>query len=166
MKRIALYPGSFDPMTLGHRDIVERLSKLYDEVVVAVMVNPAKKPCLSVQQRLCGIEEATADLGNVRVMAGSGATVELARSIGAQVMVRGLRSVTDFEYETTLAAGYHYMAPEIETLFMLARPEFGYISSSLVRDIYALGGDVKALVPPAVARTLAEMASSKGENNV
>ena len=165
MKRIALYPGSFDPLTLGHLNIIERLSRLYDEVVVGVLHNPDKKPFLTVEARLCGIRGATAHLPNVTVRAHDGATVELARLVGAQVMVRGLRSVTDFEYESTYAAGYHYMAPEIETLFLPARPEFGSISSSLVRSIFALNGDVSALVPPAVARTLPQTATPKGEVN-
>ena len=163
MKRVALYPGSFDPMTLGHLDILTRLSSMYDEVVAAIMVNPAKRPYLTKEERLQSMEDAVAHLGNVRVMAGSGATVELARQVGAQVMVRGLRSVTDFEYESTLAAGYRYMAPEIETVFMLSKPEYGYISSSLVRDIHVLGGDIQALVPQSVVRTLERKASSKGE---
>lgn len=163
MKRVALYPGSFDPMTLGHLDILTRLSGMYDEVIAAIMVNPAKKPYLPVDVRVKSMEKATEHLGNVRILAGSGATVELARQVGAQVMVRGLRSVTDFEYESTLAAGYRYMAPEIETVFMLSKPEYGYISSSLVRDIHALGGDITALVPQAILRTLAEQVTSKGE---
>lgn len=163
MKRVALYPGSFDPMTLGHLDMITRLSSMYDEVVAAIMVNPAKKPYLTTEERIRSMEEATEHLGNVRVLAGSGATVELARQVGAQVMVRGLRSVTDFEYESTLAAGYRYMAPEIETIFMLSKPEYGYVSSSLVRDIHSLGGDIQALVPQNIVRLLERKASSKGE---
>ena len=159
----AVYAGSFSPPTLGHLDILTRLSSMYDEVVAAIMVNPAKRPYLTTEERLQSMEDAVAHLGNVRVMAGSGATVELARQVGAQVMVRGLRSVTDFEYESTLAAGYRYMAPEIETVFMLSKPEYGYISSSLVRDIHVLGGDIQALVPQSVVRTLERKASSKGE---
>ena len=150
-------------MTLGHLDILTRLSGMYDEVVAAIMVNPVKTPYLSTEERISSMEEATAHLGNVRVVAGSGATVELARKVGAQVMVRGLRSVTDFEYESTLAAGYRYMAPEIETVFLLSKPEYGYISSSLVRDIHALGGDIQALVPQNIVRLLAQKASSKGD---
>ena len=163
MKRVALYPGSFDPMTLGHLDMITRLSSMYDEVVAAIMVNPAKNPYLTTEERIRSMEEATEHLGNVRVLAGSGATVELARQVGAQVMVRGLRSVTDFEYESTLAAGYRYMAPEIETIFMLSKPEYGYVSSSLVRDIHSLGGDIQALVPQNIVRLLERKASSKGE---
>ena len=117
MRRIALFPGSFDPLTLGHLDLIERLSALYDEVVVGVMSNPAKKPYLEDEERLRSIERSVEHLANVRVALSHGATVDLARQCGAQVMVRGLRSVTDFEYETVLAAGYRYMAPDIETLF-------------------------------------------------
>lgn len=163
MKRIALYPGSFDPLTVGHLDLIERLSRLYDQVVVGVLHNPDKRGFLPVEARLRGIRESTAQLGNVTVCAHDGATVELARRVGAQVIARGLRSVTDFEYESALAAGYHYMEPEIETLFFLARPEHGGVSSSLVRNIFALGGDVSMLVPPAVAYTLQESSSPKGE---
>ena len=165
MKRIALFPGSFDPLTVGHLELIERLSRLYDQVVVGVLHNPAKKPFLPVEARLCGIRGATAHLDNVTVCAHDGATVELAKAVGAQVIARGLRSVTDFEYESQSAAGYYYMAPQIETVFLPARPEQGSISSSLVRDIFALGGDVSALVPPAVARTLEQTATPKGEVN-
>ena len=104
MRRIALFPGSFDPLTLGHLDLIERLSALYDEVVVGVMSNPAKKPYLEDEERLRSIERSVEHLANVRVALSHGATVDLARQCGAQVMVRGLRSVTDFEYETVLAA--------------------------------------------------------------
>ena len=153
--RIALYPGSFDPFTLGHLDIVQRLSPLYDEVVVAVLVNPAKRALLSPQERVRSIEESLSALPNVRVLCSDRPTVEVARAVRARVMVRGLRSVTDFEYEMTLAAGYRYMAPEIETLFLPARPEHGSISSSLVREIFALGGDVSMLAPEPVLAALA-----------
>lgn len=156
MKRVALYPGSFDPFTVGHLDIVQRLSPLYDEVVVAVLSNPKKTPYLPEEARVRSIEESVKGLSNVRVLCSAGATVDVARQVGACTMIRGLRSVTDFEYETTLAAGYHYMAPEIETLFLLAKPEHGYISSSLVREIHALGGDVSALVPAPVLSALAQ----------
>ena len=161
MKRVALYPGSFDPFTVGHLDIVQRLAGLYDEVVVAVLSNPAKTPYLPDEVRVSSIAQSVCHLPNVRVCCGKGATVDLAREVGASVMVRGLRSVTDFEYESTLAAGYHYMAPEIETLFMLARPEHGFVSSSLVREIHALGGDVRQLVPPPVLSSLAEKNARK-----
>ena len=161
--RKCVFAGTFDPPTLGHKALIEECVKLFDEVVVAIMVNPAKRPYLPVDVRVKSMEAATKHLGNVRILAGSGATVELARQVGAQVMVRGLRSVTDFEYESTLAAGYRYMAPEIETVFMLSKPEYGYISSSLVRDIHALGGDITALVPQEILRTLAEQVTSKGE---
>ena len=154
MKRIALYPGSFDPMTNGHLDILSRLSALYDEVYAAVMVNPAKTPFLDTETRVNVIKEATAQLPNVRAIASTGATVDLARELGANVMVRGLRSVTDFEFETTLAAGNRLLAPEIETLFLMAKPEFAYVSSSIVREIDSLSGAVDALVPPAAAKAM------------
>jgi pantetheine-phosphate adenylyltransferase len=161
MKRVALYPGSFDPFTLGHLDIVERLSRLWDEVIVAVLSNPAKRPYLDAETRVRDIAAAVEGLGNVKVVTGEGATTDLARRVGAQVVVRGLRSVTDFEYETSIAAGYHYMAPELETVFMLAKPEHGCISSSLVREIHALGGDVRNLVPAPVLSSLAEKNARK-----
>ncbi|MGI5883777.1 MAG: pantetheine-phosphate adenylyltransferase [Candidatus Spyradocola sp.] len=161
MKRVALYPGSFDPFTLGHLDIVQRLSPLYDEVVVAVMSNPNKTPYLSEALRVRSIEQSVSHLPNVRVLSGVRATVDAARQVGARTMIRGLRSVTDFEYESTLAAGYRYMAPEIETLFLLAKPEHGDIRSSLVREIHALGGDVSALVPAPVLSALAQKTPRK-----
>ena len=161
MRRIALFPGSFDPLTLGHLDLIERLSALYDEVVVGVMSNPAKKPYLEDGERLHSIERSVEHLANVRVALSHGATVDLARQCGAQVMVRGLRSVTDFEYETVLAAGYRYMAPDIETLFLPARAECGAISSSMVRDIHSVGGDVAKLVPQPVMEALARRDARK-----
>ena len=154
MKRIALYPGSFDPMTYGHLDILTRLSALYDEVYAAVMVNPQKKPFLDTETRVEVIKEATAHLPNVSVVAAEGATVNLARKLGAKVLVRGLRSVTDFEFESTLAAGNRLLAPEIETLFLMAKPEFAYVSSTIVREIDSLDGELGNLIPPAAVKAL------------
>ncbi len=161
MKRIALYPGSFDPMTNGHLDILTRLSALYDEVYAAVMVNPAKTPYLDTETRVSVIEEATAHLPNVKAVSATGATVTLARQLHATVLVRGLRSVTDFEYETTLAAGNKLLAPEIETLFLMAKPEWAYVSSSIVREIDSLSGAVDALVPPSAVKAMEKRKEKK-----
>ena len=155
MKR-AIYPGSFDPLTLGHLDMIERSAKIVDELVIGVLNNSAKNSLFSLDERVSMIKEMTESMPNVTVASFDGLLVDYMKEINATIIVRGLRAVTDFEYETTLAAGYHYMAPEIETLFLLAKPEHGYISSSLVREIHALGGDVSALVPAPVLSALAQ----------
>ena len=125
----AIYPGSFDPLTFGHMDIINRASRIVDELVVGVLNNSAKNSLFSLDERVSMIKEMTESMPNVTVASFDGLLVDYMKEINATIIVRGLRAVTDFEYETTLAAGYHYMAPEIETLFLLAKPEHGYILS-------------------------------------
>ncbi|HIQ71196.1 MAG TPA: pantetheine-phosphate adenylyltransferase [Candidatus Onthenecus intestinigallinarum] len=147
---IALYPGSFDPITVGHLDIIERAARLYDDVVVAVLHNPKKQGAFPVQTRLALIERACAHLPNVRAEFFEGLLVDYARQVGASVVLRGLRAVSDFEYEFQMAQMNRRLCPGVETLFMMTRPEHAYISSSGVREIATFGGDVSAFVPPCI----------------
>lgn len=147
MERICVYPGSFDPITVGHMDIIRRASRIFDRVIVAVLHNPAKKGCFPLEQRLEMIKKACADLPTVSVDAFDGLLVEYLKKTGAQVVVRGLRAVTDFEAEFQMAQVNHQVSPEMETLFMMTLPEHAYISSSVVRELATFGGDVSQFVP-------------------
>ncbi len=148
--RIAVFPGSFDPLTNGHLDIVHRASLLFDELVVAVLVNPNKRETFTPSARVEMIRRVTGDLPNVRVEQFSGLLVRYAVQVGAQVVVRGLRAANDFEYEFQMAQLNRGMDSTVETLFMMTSPQHAYISSSSVREIAALGGDITPLVPEAL----------------
>ena len=152
--RVAVYPGSFDPLTMGHMDIIQRSLKSFDKVVVAVAVNPAKKPFFSEEERIAQIEEALGHDPRVDVRCFQGLLVEFARDVGAGIIVRGLRAVSDFEYEFQMAHMNHQLAPDIETLFMMTGSNHFYVSSRLVKEVCSLGGDVEELVPPNVFKAL------------
>jgi pantetheine-phosphate adenylyltransferase len=151
---IALYPGSFDPVTLGHLDIIERGARIFDRVVVAILRNPQKTPLLPLRQRRDLLRRAAAGLGNVEVDSFSGLLVDYARRRGARVIVRGLRAVSDFEYEFQMGLMNRRLAGEIETVFMMPRQDYAFVSSGLVKEVASLGGDVSGLVPEAVAAAL------------
>jgi len=155
--RIAVYPGSFDLVTNGHLDLIGRSQALFDKLVVAVGVNASKDSTrlFSVEERLAILEEVTSPWDNVEVARLDGLTVEFARSIGAQFIVRGLRAVSDFEFELQLAIMNHQMNPKIETVFLAAEPRNIFLSSRMIRDVWRNGGDVAPFVPPAVLRALA-----------
>lgn len=154
--RIAVCPGSFDPLTLGHVDIIERAARLYDRVVVAVLINPDKRPLFSVEERVAILGEVFAGRGNVSVDAFEGLLVDYARQKQASVIVRGLRSVTDFEYELPMALMNRHLAPDIETTFLMPAAQYTHISSRLIREVFGLGGPIDGLMPPLVeARLLA-----------
>ena len=155
--RRAIYPGSFDPPTLGHLDIVERASGLFDELVMAIGINTEKVPFLPVDDRLSLLRECTAPLGNVEISTFSGLLVDYARSIDCNVLIRGLRAVSDFEYEFRVTMANRRMAPEIETLFLITRDEYSFLSSSVVREVARLGGDPSAFVPEHVAERIMEL---------
>jgi len=155
MSRLAIYPGSFDPPTLGHMDVLERAARLFDRVVVAVGVNPTKQALLSQEERQRALIGATAGLANVEVGAFEGLLVEYARSLGATAIVRGLRATSDFDYEFQIAITNRRLAPEIETVFLMTKWEHSFLSSSVVREVAQLGGDYAQFVPPAVAEVLA-----------
>lgn len=155
MARIAVYPGSFDPITVGHLDVIERAASLFDGVIVAVMHNPAKKGCFPVEERAEMIRRATAHLPGVRVDAWDGLLAEYMHRTGAACVVRGLRAVSDFETEMLMAQVNAQLLPGLETVFLMTRPEHGCISSSVVREAASFGADVSAFVPTAIAEDVA-----------
>lgn len=148
--RMAIFPGSFDPFTNGHLDIARRASRLFDQLVIAVLINPNKRECLAPAARADMIRRVTTDLPNVRVEQFSGLLVRYAASCGAQAIVRGLRAANDFEYEFQMAQLNRGMDSAVETLFIMTAPQYAYVSSSSVREIAALGGDITPLVPEAL----------------
>ena len=156
MARAALCPGTFDPVTNGHLDIIERASRHFDQVVVAVLENAGKAtPLFSVDERVAMLKEAVADLANVEVDSFSGLLVDYAARRGTAIVVKGLRAVSDFDYEFQMAQMNHRLAG-VETFFMTTNPKWSYLSSSLVREVARLGGDVTGLVPAVVAERLGE----------
>ena len=153
----AIYPGTFDPLTRGHEDIVRRAARLFSEVVVAVAENTsAKKPFFSLEERVLLSTAALEDCSNVRVVAFSGLLMQFVRELGGGVVVRGLRAVSDFEYEFQLAGMNRKLYPEVETLFLTPSEQYMFISASLVREIALLGGDVSQFVPPLIEARLKE----------
>jgi pantetheine-phosphate adenylyltransferase len=150
MKTSAVYPGTFDPMTRGHEDIVRRAAHIFDHVVVAIAANPNKAPAFDIAQRVELARGVLADLLNVEVVGYSGLTVEFARARNLSVVVRGLRAVSDFEFEFQLANMGRHLQPDIETMFMVPKEQFTFISSTLVREIAVLGGDISHFVHPLV----------------
>jgi pantetheine-phosphate adenylyltransferase len=162
--RTAVYPGSFDPVTLGHLDIVARAAGLFDRLLVAVLANPRKSPLFTIEERVTILRTSLAALpaeprSRVEVTTFDGLTVELCRARGAGSIVRGLRVISDFELELQLAHNNRKLAPEIDTVFLMTALEHGYVSSTLVREIASFGGDVSAMVPPAAAAALRERAA-------
>jgi pantetheine-phosphate adenylyltransferase len=154
--RHAVFPGTFDPVTLGHLDVVRRAAALFERLTIAVASHPTKTELLPVAVRLELLRKATASLGNVSVASVDGLTVEGCRALGAGAIVRGLRNVTDFEYEAQMARSNKALAPELETVFLASAPEHVHISSTLVRQVAAMGGPLRAFVPDEVARALRE----------
>jgi pantetheine-phosphate adenylyltransferase len=157
--RTAVYPGSFDPITLGHVDVLRRAAGVFDRVVVAVLVNPRKAPAGEADGRAAGVAEAVAEVlpdlaDQIEVRVFDGLTVDACRASGARHIVRGLRAVSDFEAELQMAHMNHRLAPEIDTVFFMTALEYGYLSSSLVKEIARFGGDVSAMVPAGVASRL------------
>jgi pantetheine-phosphate adenylyltransferase len=157
-QRVAVYPGSFDPVTVGHLDIVERSAALFDRIIVAVAPassNPDKRPLFSMEERIALLRSACASLPNVVVEPLQGLLVDFTAARGARVIIRGLRAVSDFEYELAMALMNRRLRPEIDTLYLMATGEHSFISSSLVREVARLGGTLDGLVPPLVARAMA-----------
>lgn len=152
--RRAIFPGSFDPLTNGHLDIIKRSQPLFDEIIIAVLNNPEKNPMFSVEERCAMIEEVLReiDCGNCRMIVDSfsGLTVDFARKKDADAIVRGIRAVADYEYELRMALMNRRLEPEIETVFLLAAEEFSYVSSTLLKQVFTLGGRVEGLVPALV----------------
>jgi pantetheine-phosphate adenylyltransferase len=156
LKVIAIYPGSFDPPTNGHLDLIERGSKIFDELVVAILRNADKSPLFSLTERRNMLEELTGSFKNVRVDTFDGLTVDYASKVGANAVLRGIRALSDYEYELQMALMNRKLQPELETVFMMPAEQFSYISSRLVREVAQLGGPIKDLVPEMVEQRLKE----------
>ena len=154
MKTIAIYPGSFDPITNGHIDLIHRACKLFDEVIIAITQNANKTSLLPIEQRIEAVKASITSISNTRVLAFNSLLVNFAEDHNAQIIIRGLRAVSDFEYEFQLSGMNKRLNPNIETLFMTPSEEFANISSSLVREILSLGGDISAFVPECVETIL------------
>ena len=161
----AIYPGSFDPVTYGHMDIIIRSCKIVDELIVGVLCNKAKMPLFSVEERVKMLEEVTKDLKNVRIVPFDGLLVDFAAKMKADLIIRGLRAITDFEYELQMSQTNHKLAANVETMFLTTSIEYSYLSSTTVREIAAFGGDLSQFVPEAVAVELVKKMSTKGECN-
>ncbi|ERI99834.1 pantetheine-phosphate adenylyltransferase [Acetanaerobacterium sp. MSJ-12] len=157
--RTALCPGSFDPITKGHLDIILRASRLFDRVVVLVSVNPDKRTAFSVEERVELIRAVTGDLANVEVDAYQGLLVDYARQVGATASIRGLRAVSDFEYEFQMALANKKLDPQLETIFLNTNSKYMYLSSSLVKQIAAFGGDIDDFVPQAIIEPIKQRLS-------
>ncbi len=150
MRVTAIYPGTFDPMTVGHMDVAKRASSMFDDVIVAVAASTAKNPFFSLEERVSMATDILSDLDNVTVQSFDGLLVEYAAKAGSKVIVRGLRAISDFEYEVQIAGVNRHLAPDIETVFIAASQEYTFLSSSIVREIARLHGDVSEFVHPLV----------------
>jgi pantetheine-phosphate adenylyltransferase len=153
-KVIAIYPGSFDPPTNGHLDLIQRGSKIFDELVVAILRNPEKAPLFSVSERAAMLEILTKDYANVRVDTFDGLTVDYAVKVNATCVLRGIRAVSDYEYELQMALMNRKLRPDLETVFMMPADKYSYLSSRLVREVAQLGGSIQGLVPELVEQGL------------
>jgi pantetheine-phosphate adenylyltransferase len=159
--RVAIYPGSFDPLTSGHVDIIERGARIFDQIIVAILVNAEKTPLFSESERVSIIRDVFNGQPNVRVDTFNGLLVEYAQRQQATILVRGLRAVSDFEYEFQMALMNRHLAPGLETVFMMPDEKYTYISSRLIKEVFSLGGEVTGLVPPIVEDRLHAMQRKK-----
>ncbi|MCD6375550.1 MAG: pantetheine-phosphate adenylyltransferase [Caldisericaceae bacterium] len=164
-KKIAIYPGTFDPITLGHIDIIERSSKLFDEIIVTLAINPAKKPLFDVHERMEMIEDAVKDFPNVQVEKFDGLVVDFAKRMNATVIIRGLRAITDFEYEFQMALMNRQLSEDITTVFLMPHEKFTYLNSTIIKNVANFGGDIEKFVTKFVERKLIEKLSEKGTKN-
>jgi pantetheine-phosphate adenylyltransferase len=150
----ALYPGTFDPPTNGHIDLIQRGAKLFDHLIVAILNNPGKDPLFTVEERVEMLKESTSTLGNVSVATFDGLTVEFARQQGVSAILRGIRAISDYEYEFQMALMNRRLAPEIETVFLQPAGRYSFVSSRMLKEVFSFGGDVSGLVPPNVLKRL------------
>ena len=160
-KRVAVYPGTFDPITNGHQDLVRRASGIFDRVVVGIASNPYKAPLFSLDERVELARKVVADLPNVKVIGYAGLTVDFAREQGSQIVLRGLRAVSDFEFEFQLANMSRHLAPDVDYVFLTPKEQFTFISSTMVREIAMLGGDVSRFVHQVVVEALAKRRAAR-----
>ena len=156
-----IYPGSFDPVTFGHVDVITRSAGKVDELIVGVLNNKAKSPLFSAEERVRMLEEITKEMPNVRIFPFEGLLVDFARKMKADLVIRGLRVITDFEYELQMAQTNHKLEPELETVFLTTSLEYSYLSSSTVKEVAAFGGDISRFVPEIVADRIAEKMKKK-----
>ncbi len=150
----ALYPGTFDPPTNGHVDLIQRGSKLFEHLTVAILKNPVKNPLFKVEERVKMLAEATRSLDNVSIATFDGLTIDFARQLGAMALLRGIRAISDYEYEFQMALMNRRLAPEIETVFLQPAGRYSFVSSRMVKEVFSAGGDVTGLVPPNVLKRL------------
>lgn len=154
--KTAVYPGTFDPVTYGHLDVILRASKLFDCVIVGVLHNSSKSPLFSVEERVKMLEEVTKEYPNIKIRSFTGLLVDFAKECEAHIIVRGLRAITDFDYELQMAQTNRIMSPDLDTLFLTTSLEYAYLSSTTVKEVAAFGGDISAFVPPYVEEKIRE----------
>ena len=152
----AIYPGSFDPVTLGHLDIIKRSAAMVDELIVGVLNNNTKSPLFSVEERVKMLEEVTQSLPNVKIVPFAGLLVDFARETGAKMVIRGLRAITDFEYELQMSQVNHKLEESVETVFLTTSLEYSYLSSSIVKEVAAFGGEISQFVPEGIVARIQE----------
>ena len=159
----ALYPGTFDPPTNGHVDLIQRGAKIFDHLTVAILVNPVKNPLFTVEERVEMLKEATAGLGNVSVATFDGLLVQFARNQGATAVMRGIRAISDYEHEFQMALMNRRLAPEIETVFLQPAGRYSFVSSRMVKEVFSFGGDISGLVPASVIKRLSARIKNGGQ---
>ena len=147
MEKICIFPGTFDPMTLGHVDVIKRSVSLFDKLIIAIGVNSSKTPMFTIEQRTAWIEEIFKDYPQISVQSYTGLTINFCKEVGAQYMMRGIRYIADFEYEKAIADMNRTLAPDVETIFLTCAPEYSTVSSTIVRDVIRNGGDVSHFIP-------------------
>ncbi|HUX43880.1 MAG TPA: pantetheine-phosphate adenylyltransferase [Terracidiphilus sp.] len=157
----ALYPGTFDPPTNGHIDLIQRGSRLFEHLTVAILINPVKNPLFTVEERVEMLREATASLGNVSVATFDGLMVDFARTLGCTAVLRGIRAISDYEHEFQMALMNRRLAPDIETVFLQPAGRYSFISSRMLKEVFSFGGDVTGLVPPNVLKRLRSRINGK-----
>ena len=159
----AIYPGSFDPVTLGHMDIIRRSSNIVDELIVGVLNNNAKTALFSVKERVRMLKEATKELENVQIIPFEGLLIDFVKKMDAKLVIRGLRAITDFEYELQMSQTNHKLAPDIETMFLTTSLEYSFLSSTTVKEIATFGGDISQFVPPVVIENIKQKMEIKNK---
>ncbi|NLC94187.1 MAG: pantetheine-phosphate adenylyltransferase [Bacilli bacterium] len=164
MNKIGIYPGSFDPLTYGHLDLIQRGSRLFDKLYIAISINPQKKTLFTIDERKAMVEEAVKDIPNVEVVICDKLISQFAKEVNATCLLRGLRAVTDFEFELQMASTNNMLNPDVDTIFMMTKTEYSYFSSSMVKEIAQFNGDISSFVPSFIAKKIYEKYNHKKEN--